>query len=142
MKAKLLAAVIAVTLALTAGTFYMYSGSAAGTEKTALVTDPLINTETLRKRLSDKDNIDNIDIVDVRETDEFAVGHIPGARNIPLGTLGYRLKEIPHDKEIILVCRSGNRSGLALQVLQSAGFSNARNLVGGMLEWNGEVVHP
>lgn len=73
-------------------------------------------------------------IVDVREQDEFAAGHIPEATLIPLGQLSNRLSEIPKNKTVVAVCRSGNRSGQATQLLRQAGF-DAHNMAGGMISW-------
>lgn len=74
-------------------------------------------------------------IIDVREPAEWHAGHIPGAKHIPLGSLSRRLNELSRSKEIVAVCRSGSRSGAAVQILQRAGFTNARNLSGGMIAW-------
>lgn len=73
-------------------------------------------------------------ILDVRQPDEFKVGHIAGAKLIPLDQLNRRLNELPKDQEILCVCRSGARSGVAVGQLKSAGF-NAINLRGGMMGW-------
>jgi rhodanese-related sulfurtransferase len=73
-------------------------------------------------------------IVDVREDWEYAGGHVPGATLIPLGQLSSRLSEIPKDKTVVAVCRSGNRSGQATQLLRQQGF-NAHNMEGGMISW-------
>lgn len=73
-------------------------------------------------------------IVDVREDWEYASGHVPGATLIPLGQLASRLSEIPKDKTVVAVCRSGNRSGQATQLLRQQGF-NAHNMQGGMISW-------
>jgi len=72
-------------------------------------------------------------LVDVRSLAEFADGHITGARNIPLQEIEQRLRELPKEKEIVLYCRSGNRSGMALRMLQSAGYQNVYN-AGGLNE--------
>lgn len=74
-------------------------------------------------------------ILDVREDEEVAAGIIPGATHIPLGQLPMRHQEIPEADEIILVCRSGNRSGKALDYLESIGYKGLKNMTGGMLEW-------
>lgn len=76
-----------------------------------------------------------VQLVDVREPDEFAAGHIDGARNIPLSQLGARLAELETERPLVLVCRSGNRSGYATMALQQAGYRNAENLDGGMVAW-------
>ncbi len=73
-------------------------------------------------------------LLDVREPDEYQIGHIPGAVLIPLGELQRRIHELPRDREIICVCHSGHRSGAATQHLVSAGYP-AVNLAGGMLGW-------
>ncbi|KAF0815694.1 MULTISPECIES: rhodanese-like domain-containing protein [Cytobacillus] len=79
-----------------------------------------------------------IDIIDVREVDEVAEGKIPGAINIPLGLIEFRMHELDKSKEYIIVCRSGARSGRASQFLESYGF-NVINMTGGMLSWEGKV---
>ncbi len=73
-------------------------------------------------------------LLDVRQPDEYREGHIPGATLIPLGELSRRTNELPHDREIICVCHSGNRSGTATRLLISTGFK-AINLSGGMMGW-------
>lgn len=79
-----------------------------------------------------------LSIIDVREHEEVAQGKIPGARHIPLGQLLERMNEIDKNEEHILVCRSGNRSGMACQLLESYGY-RVVNMTGGMLEWTGEI---
>ncbi|MEP7284820.1 MAG: rhodanese-like domain-containing protein [Chloroflexota bacterium] len=73
-------------------------------------------------------------ILDVREPQEYQMGHIEGAILIPLGELGRRVKELPTDREILCVCASGSRSGMATRQLASAGYK-AINLRGGMVGW-------
>lgn len=73
-------------------------------------------------------------VVDVREPEEYRALHISGARLIPLGELGKRLKELPKNKEIVCVCASGSRSSSATRQLVAAGYQ-AINLKGGMLAW-------
>lgn len=73
-------------------------------------------------------------ILDVRTPDEFRTGHISGAKLIPLNELPRRMNELPQDKEILCVCRSGSRSGAAVGQLTRAGY-NAVNLRGGMIGW-------
>ncbi|TBH20088.1 rhodanese-like domain-containing protein [Thermus thermamylovorans] len=78
-------------------------------------------------------------VVDVREPWEYGEGHVPGAVNIPLSTLPARLAELPKDRPILLVCNSGNRSGVAADFLVSQGFPGERvyNLEGGTYAWLG-----
>jgi rhodanese-related sulfurtransferase len=73
-------------------------------------------------------------LLDVREPYEFKDGHIPGARLLPLGDLGNKLDELPVDREILVICRSGNRSDSATRQLIRAGYQ-AVNLKGGMIGW-------
>jgi rhodanese-related sulfurtransferase len=77
-------------------------------------------------------------ILDVREPDEWAQMHIPGATLIPLGELPDRLNEIPKDKEIVVVCRSGNRSARGRDILLNAGFTNVTSMTGGMTQWQAQ----
>ena len=80
-------------------------------------------------------------LVDVRQPEEHAIGHIDGAL-IPLGELPDRMDELePHreDEQIVVHCRSGGRSGKAVEYLQSQGFTNVVNLKGGILAWNAEI---
>lgn len=74
-------------------------------------------------------------ILDVREQEEWNAGHIPGATLIPLGTLSERLSEIPKDKEIVVVCRSGNRSAQGRDILLRNGFEMVTSMAGGMNQW-------
>jgi rhodanese-related sulfurtransferase len=74
-------------------------------------------------------------LLDVRQPEEYKQGHIPGAKLIPLGDLGKRIKELPSNREIICICRSGNRSRSATEQLNAAGYK-ASNLKGGMISWS------
>lgn len=75
-------------------------------------------------------------MLDVRSPAEFQYdGHIAGARLLPLNVLQQRLNEIPQDRPIVVICRSGNRSLVACEVLISAGFENVTNLGRGMIGW-------
>ncbi|HMM23164.1 MAG TPA: rhodanese-like domain-containing protein [Selenomonadales bacterium] len=77
--------------------------------------------------------------VDVRAADKYRQGHIPGAVSIPLAELKSRLKEIPKDKKVLLICRSGEGSSQANLILQSYGFAGTYSVSGGMLEWTGSI---
>ncbi|OHC79331.1 MAG: sulfurtransferase [Rhodoferax sp. RIFCSPLOWO2_12_FULL_60_11] len=76
-------------------------------------------------------------LLDVREADEYVQGHAPGSTLIPLGQLAQRLKEISpfKNQRVVLICRSGRRSAQATALLETAGFSAASNIEGGMLAW-------
>jgi rhodanese-related sulfurtransferase len=73
-------------------------------------------------------------LLDVREPDEWAAGHAPGAFWIPLGDLERARTEIPFNKQVVCVCRSGARSARAAEALIEWGFE-ASNMVGGMRAW-------
>lgn len=81
---------------------------------------------------------ENVTILDVREHDEWESGHIYGAKHIPLGQIARALNEIQPKQETIIVCRSGNRSGMACDFLSSMGY-HVVNMSGGMSQWSGEV---
>jgi rhodanese-related sulfurtransferase len=74
-------------------------------------------------------------LLDVREDDEWAAGHAPAARHIPLGELGARAAEVPQDELIYVICRSGARSARAAAALAGAGW-RAVNVAGGMQQWD------
>ncbi len=93
-----------------------------------------ISVEELKRRL---DAGEKINLVDVREPNENAEFNIGGVL-LPLGEIrNYNTDTIDNlkDEEVVLYCRSGNRSGIATQILEQMGFKNAKNLVGGMLAW-------
>lgn len=92
---------------------------------------PELTADELRRDLSDPTAVF---LLDVREPWEVAEGAIPGAVNIPLGSLAERVDEVPRDRKIVVVCRSGNRSRAATDALDRAGW-NAHNLKGGMGAW-------
>jgi len=81
-------------------------------------------------------------VIDVREPAEFTgeLGHIKGAKLVPLGQLAARVGELPKDRPLVTVCRAGGRSAQATVILQKAGFERVANLTGGMLRWNQEKL--
>lgn len=84
-------------------------------------------------------NREDAQIVDVREADEFAAGHLPEARNIPVGKLAERIGELEKFKNhpIIVCCASGMRSNKACAELKKQGFAKVSNLAGGVDAWVG-----
>ena len=76
-------------------------------------------------------------VLDVREDKEYAAGHIPRAKHIPLGQLANRIREIEShkDKPVLVTCRSGNRSAHACRILKKAGFTKVFNQAGGIIAW-------
>ena len=78
---------------------------------------------------------DDLVIIDVREMHEIARGTIQGAIAMPMATVPLRLNEIPKDKEVVFICRSGARSGQVCMFLGQHGYDNVINLRGGMIGW-------
>lgn len=79
------------------------------------------------------------EFIDVRTPEEFKEGHVPGAILLPLAELENRLTEIPKDKKVMLICRSGNRSAKANLTLQKHGYMNTVSVKGGMTEWREDI---
>jgi rhodanese-related sulfurtransferase len=75
-------------------------------------------------------------IVDVREPNEYTQLRARGAVLLPLGRLNGRAKDLPRDRELLLMCRTGGRSQNATQFLQAQGFSNVTNVSGGIVAWH------
>jgi rhodanese-related sulfurtransferase len=82
-------------------------------------------------------NHKNALVLDVREPNEYDAGHVLNSKLIPLGKLKGRMGELEkyRDQSIVVVCRSGNRSGTACYLLGKQGFAQVYNLAGGMLAW-------
>jgi rhodanese-related sulfurtransferase len=76
-------------------------------------------------------------VIDVRENSEYKDGHIAKSKHVPLGQLKTQLGTLDKHKEkpIVVVCRSGSRSGHACGILRKAGFASVHNLAGGMMAW-------
>jgi rhodanese-related sulfurtransferase len=74
-------------------------------------------------------------LLDVREQDEWDAGHIPGTTHIPLSVLQTRIGELPDDQTILVICRSGNRSQQARDLILAAGLSNVTSVNGGVRGW-------
>jgi phage shock protein E len=98
---------------------------------------PITQAELL-ERLEQKDP--GLVVLDVRTADEFAAGHVPGARNVSHDLLASRLGELAgaRDKQVVLYCRSGRRTLLAEDILRKAGFKNIAHLEGDYLAWEAE----
>ena len=93
---------------------------------------PEITVQTLKQRL---DAGEPLFLLDVREPHEVQICRISPSTLIPLGEVGRRMSELDADREMVVYCRSGVRSGKAVRALRDAGFSKVVNLKGGILEW-------
>jgi len=96
-----------------------------------------ITSTELKQRL---DQGDDIQIVDVREDSEVAIGRIPNSVHIPLAQVLTRMNEIDPNRETVVHCKGGGRSARAIDALQRSGFKGKlMNLRGGILGWSDEV---
>ena len=111
-------AVIVIIIALTSG------GQTSGLAAT-------ISTEDAYKLYQQGDTF----FLDVREPSEWAEYHAPNTTLIPLGELAARVNEVPKDKKIVVVCRSGNRSDQGRDILKQAGFTDVTSMDGGLKTW-------
>ena len=95
----------------------------------------LVDQDALLARLDAQDA--ELVVLDVRTAEEFAQGHVPGARNISHDELGARLGELAgeRDKDLVIYCRSGHRAGIAIETLHEAGFTRLFHLEGDFLGW-------
>ncbi len=93
--------------------------------------DPDVSVQTV----ADVKDRDDVLVLDVREDWEYNEKHIPGVLWMPMNTVPNRLSEIPKDKEVIVTCRSGNRSGQVVDFLREQGFTNVHNMTGGIVAW-------
>lgn len=100
-----------------------------------------ISSDQLRKYLSEREE-DQYVLIDVRQPDEYARSHLPGALLLPLADLPGRLDELPLDKDLIFYCRSGRRSQAAATFACARPYYDAPvyNLSGGILAWKGRAV--
>ena len=98
-----------------------------------------VSSERAQAILSSKE-LDQFQLVDVRQPGEYAKGHLPGARLIPLGELTERAAELDQDKRVIVYCRSGVRSKTACQILTRLGVEKVLNMEGGISSYQGEKV--
>ena len=130
-KWKLLLPLLVLALALVA------CGGHAGTADVA-ASD--INLDELPQEVDvqtvfDIQGAEDVYVLDVREQYEYDEKHIPNVTLLPMSEIQNRLDEIPTDKEVIITCRSGNRSGQVTQFLEQNGFDNVHNMQGGIIAW-------
>jgi len=114
--------------------------AACGGQSNTAVADPTIDPATLPaevdvKTVSAVKDSGDVLVLDVREQWEYDEGHIPGVTLIPMNEVPTRLNEIPTDKEVIVTCRTGNRSGQVAEFLRAQGYNNIHNMQGGIVAW-------
>ena len=98
---------------------------------------PEITATELKQRL---DQGDDVQIVDVREANEYAVARIPNSKHIPLGQITSRMSEIDPERDTVVHCKMGGRSARAIEALRRAGFEGRlTNLKGGITAWSNDV---
>ena len=96
-----------------------------------------ISATELKRRM---DAGENIQLIDVRQPDEYNFARIDGAKLIPLGEVISRMNEIDPDRETVIHCKMGGRSARAIEALQRSGFrGELKNLKGGITAWSNEV---
>jgi adenylyltransferase/sulfurtransferase len=96
-----------------------------------------ITAKELKARL---DAGDDIQLIDVRQPDEYAFAKIEGAKLIPLGEIPSRMAEIDPARETVIHCKMGGRSARAIEYMQQAGFTGElKNMVGGITAWSNDV---
>ena len=78
-------------------------------------------------------------LLDVREPSEFASGHVPGARNVPLGRLAAESSRLDPNAATLIICQSGRRSTTAAKQLKRAGFTDVYSIKGGTGAWRGKL---
>jgi rhodanese-related sulfurtransferase len=74
-------------------------------------------------------------VLDVREPEEWSAGHVPGSHHVPMMEIPARAAELPSDRDVLVVCRVGQRSAHVVAFLRQRGFDNAWNLDGGLEAW-------
>ncbi len=97
---------------------------------------PTMSAHELKQKM---DAREPFELIDVRETFEYEIARIDGARLIPLGEIAERADELPRDRPIVVHCHSGRRSAEAVRLLQQRGFGNIYNLEGGIDGWSDQI---
>jgi rhodanese-related sulfurtransferase len=95
---------------------------------------PSTGLEVDTARLAEMISADAVEVIDVRRDYEYEAGHLPGARHIELNDLTANAESIPKDRTVVFYCRTGNRSSMAAEAFDQAGY-DAHNLAGGIAAW-------
>lgn len=110
--------------------------SAANEVKPEVKFPHTMSNEELDQKLSAGEDIH---VLDVREPAEYVFSRIPGAISVPLGKIEEKLGQLDPNKQYAVICRTGSRSDMACQILADKGFTNLKNIVPGMSEWQGST---
>lgn len=94
-----------------------------------------VTVDRLAERMAEGKQV----LIDVREPSEYAGGHVPGAMNVPLGSLGAKLGKLDPQAETYVICHSGSRSASAARMLKRAGFGQVYSVRGGTSAWRGKL---
>jgi len=127
----LIFATMVIAVALVGGVIFLMNSSAE-TTVTASIQSEKISANDYMADFAE--GTSNHVLIDVRTPEEFNSGHIAGAINIPVQELSERLSEVPDDKEIVVYCRSGNRSATASDILTNGGYEGVYDM-GGIIAW-------
>lgn len=92
-----------------------------------------VTNDEIEEKINDKNSI----ILDVREPSEYELEHVPNSIPIPLGELVQRLDELDKSTTTYVICRTGNRSGQAVEYMMTQGFTDVHNVLPGMINWTG-----
>jgi len=122
-------AAIVIVIGLAVSSFLPLDGTAQQDAAQVLPADITVT------QAHEKYGQEGVFFLDVREQEEWDAYHIPETILIPLGQLAQRANEVPQDQEIVVVCRSGNRSQEGRDILKAAGFENVTSMSGGVNEW-------
>jgi len=103
-----------------------------------LQTSDIIDLDTFKTYL----NRDDVQVIDLRGATEYNAGHVEGAENVFIGTLGKNLDKISRDRPVVIYCQGGDRATIGYSMLVRNGFTNVKNYSGSMNEWlaNGNPV--
>lgn len=119
--------VIAAVVLVAVGVVIFSLSNAPAAQKTLPAEISVAEASTLRDK--------GAFILDVREPSEWQQFHIPGATLIPLGSLPNRLNEVPKDRQVVVVCRTGHRSAQGRDILLNAGYTQVTSMAGGVTQW-------
>jgi phage shock protein E len=129
-------AVVAVALiAVLATAIVALSGGSNDNQGTAM-SPGIISPETYVSEFVNGDR--DYFLLDVRTPEEYDEGHIAGAVNIPVQVLDQYLSSVPEDRDVVLYCRTGNRSQVAMGILNQAGYQNVYDIEGGTVAWTAQ----